>query len=260
MKVFKLIVPASLNYSESVRMVSVEIWEDAWFDKREKNMVRLIIDELFMNAVKYWSDETSTVLIEWWFEWDSVFFAVEDEWKWIKKMNADDLLKIIEEEKDNTNLKKTHWRWLAQITWVMTSSFEVKNWKLWWIRIEFSKKQWEKSPEHLIKKDKKKNSSELKKVDEKEFVLKWEIDLHNLDEISSPIDDYVNHISFPVEVTLDCKDLDFFNSTFIWKIANWHSVISENWWELKMLKVNDSIFEILDLVWLTQLIVIETWE
>jgi len=27
-------------------------------------MIRLVIDELFMNAVKYGSDETSTVLIE----------------------------------------------------------------------------------------------------------------------------------------------------------------------------------------------------
>ena len=143
MKTFKLIIPAPLNYSESVRMVSVEIWEDAWFDKREKNMIRLIIDELFMNAVKYWSDQNSSVLIEWWFDNGTVFFAVEDEWKWKKKITADDLLKIIEEEEKNTNLVKTHWRWLAQITWVMTSSFTVKEGKKWWIRIEFTKNKWE---------------------------------------------------------------------------------------------------------------------
>ena len=257
MKVFKLIVPASLNYSESVRMVSMEIWEDAWFDKREKNMIRLVIDELYMNAVKYWSNETSSVLVEWWFEWESVFFAVEDEWKWKNKILAEDLLKVIEKEKDNTNLQKTHWRGLAQITWVMTSSFEVKNWKLWWIRIEFSMKKWEKSPENLLKKEKKDDSPKTKKVDEKEFVLEWDIDLYNLDEISEPIDDYVKHISFPVELTLNCKDLKFFNSTFIWKIAWWHSIVNSNWWELKMTHVNSWILEILDLVWLTQLVNIE---
>lgn len=257
MKNFRFIVPASLNYSESVRMVSMEVWDDAWFDKREKNMIRLVIDELFMNAVKYGSNETSTVLVEWGFEWDTVFFAVEDEWKWKNKISAEDLLKIIEEEKDNTNLTKTHWRWLAQITWVMTSSFEVKNWKLWWIRLEFSKKQWEKFPEKLIKKEKITEKPVIKKVDKKVFELKWEIHLKNMEEISDPIDEYVEHISFPVDLILECKELKFFNSTFIWKIAWWYNIVSENWWELKMRNVSGEIFEILDLVWLTQSITIE---
>jgi len=257
MKVFKLIVPASLNYSESVRMVSMEVWEDAWFEKREKNMIRLVIDELFMNAVKYWSDENSTVLVEWWFDWDTVFFAIEDEWKWKKKIVANDLIKIISEEKDNTSLVKTHWRWLAQITWVMTSSFEVKDWKLWWIRIEFTKIKWEKSPEKLLKKDKKWPAEELNKVDEKIFDLVWEIDLYNLDSVSEPIDEYVDRIVVPVEVILDCKNLKFFNSTFIWKIALWHWKIAWNWWELKMTNVDNSIFEILDMVWISSLIKIE---
>jgi len=257
MRVFKLIVPASLNYSESVRMVSMEIWEDAWFDKREKNMIRLVIDELFMNAVKYWSDGTSSVLIEWWFEWDTVFFSVEDEWKWKKNVTAEDLIKIIWEEKDNTNLTKTHWRWLAQITWVMTSSFEVKDWKLWWLRIEFTKNKWEKLPGRLIKKDTNNIKKDVKKVDIKEFELKWEIDLSNLDEVSAPIDEYISRVCFPAEVIFDCKNLIFFNSTFIWKLALWSSVITENWWEIKMTNVSDEVFEILDLVWLTQLINID---
>lgn len=256
MRVFKLIIPASLNYSESVRMVSMEIWEDAWFSKREKNMIRLVIDELFMNAVKYWSDKNSSIKIEWWFDWDTVFFAVEDEWKWKKKITAEDLIKIIWEEKDNTSLTKTHWRWLAQITWVMTSSFEVKDWKLWWIRIEFTKNKWEKHPEKLIKKEEKFNIN-VKKVEIKEFNLKWEIDLFNLDEVSSPIDEYVSHVSFPVELKLNCKDLKFFNSTFIWKLASWYSTVSAEWWELKIINVSDEIFEILDLVWLTQLLKVE---
>jgi len=257
MKVFKLIIPASLNYSESIRMVSMEIWEDAWFEKREKNMIRLVIDELFMNAVKYWSDETSSVMIEWWFEWDTVFFALEDEWKWKKKITADDLLKIIDSEKDNTNLTKTHWRWLAQITWVMTSTFDVKDWKLWWLRIEFTKKKWEKSPEKLIKKLDSKKDIDVKKVDKRIFELKWDIDLYNLDKVILPIDNYVNHVSFPVELVLECKDLNFFNSTFIWKLAEWHSIISSYWWELKLKNINNEIFEILDLVWLIQLLNIE---
>jgi len=257
MRVFKLIVPASLNYSESVRMVSVEVWEDAWFDKREKNMIKLVVDELFMNAVKYWSDEKSSIQVEWWFDWETVFFAIEDEWKWKKKIKAEDLIQIIWEEKDNTSLTKTHWRWLAQITWVMTSSFEVKNWKLWWIRIEFTKIKWEQSPEKLIKKEKKDDSVNLKKVDKKIFKLKWEIDLYNLDEVSRPIDDYVSRVSFPVEMVLDCKDLKFFNSTFIWKIAEWHGAVSAEKWELKMINVSNWIFEILDMVWLTKLLNIE---
>ena len=193
MKTFRLTIPASLNYSESVRMIAMEVWENAWFSKREKNMIRLVIDELYMNAVKYWSDENSYVLVEWWFEWDTVFFAIEDEWKWKKKISAEDLIKIIEEEKNNTSLVKTHWRWLAQITWVMTSWFEVKNWKLWWIRIEFTNKKWEKEPEKLISRklnNKQKNIPESSKV---EFFLKWEIDLSNLNEEIEEIDWYINN-------------------------------------------------------------------
>lgn len=258
MRVFKLIVPASLNYSESVRMVSMEIWEDAGFSKREKNMIRLVIDELFMNAVKYWSDKDSSIMIEWWFEWETVFFSIEDEWKWKQKVSAEDLIKIIQDEKDNTNLTKTHWRGLAQITWVMTSSFKVKEWKLWWIRIEFSKNKWENEHERIIKRNKKsKIEDEVKPVDKREFDLEWEVDLNNLDKISEPIQEYINDIDFPVEVVLNCKKIKFFNSTFIWKIAEWHSVIDGYWWKMILKWINDEIFEILDLVWLTQILNIE---
>lgn len=263
MKWFKLVVPASLNYSEAVRMLSMEVAEDAWtFTKREKNMIRLVIDELFMNAVRYWSDKDSSVLVEWAFEPWNVIFAIEDEWKWTQKISSEELKNIINEEKKNVNLKKTHWRWLAQITWVMSSAFEVLDWEMWGIRIEFSKKAWDKDPDKLLSRDSKpgwwtsniKNSTIL---EEREFFLKWDIDMNNVYEVAGEIDSYVTSVEFPVKVLLNCKDLTFFNSIFLWYLAGWYSRIDKYWWKLVLSNISDDALEVLDLVWLASILEIE---
>jgi len=261
MRWFKLIVPASLNYSEAVRMISIEVAEDAWsFTKREKNMIRLVIDELFMNAVRYWSDKESSVLVEGWFEDDSVVFAVEDEWKWKDKVSSEELKEIISSEKKNVNLKKTHWRWLAQITWVMTTAFDVLDWEMWGIRVEFSKKAWDKSPDKLLSKAKiikPVSSSNSSILEEKEFKLKWEMDLSNSEELIKDIESYILWVEYPVKVTLNCTDLSFFNSIFIWNLAWWYSRLNKYNWKLILLNLSDEALEIIDLVWLTSVLEIQ---
>lgn len=259
MKWFKLIIPASLNYSEAIRTISAEVVEDSWsFSKKEKNMIKLVVDELYMNAVRYWSSKSSSVLIEWWFEEWNVVFAVEDEWQWKNKITADDLRKIISEEKKNNDIRKTHWRWLAQITWAMTTAFDVLNWDMWWIRVEFSKKAG-----HINKtsaKEKKITPESINPaliLEKKEFTLKWEMDLSNSEEKIVEIEKYVNSVEYPVKIILNCKDLTFFNSTFIGHLAWWYSSVSKFWWALVLSDMSDEVFEIIDLIWLTSILHIE---
>jgi anti-sigma regulatory factor (Ser/Thr protein kinase)/anti-anti-sigma regulatory factor len=257
-KEIDLKVPASLNYSSFIRILSAELAEWAWFTSKDKNMLKLIVDEIFMNAVKYWSNSTSFIYIKWYIKGGAdIHFSIEDEWKWEKKATKEDLLKIIKAEKRNDDLEKFHWRWLAQIASVLTNTFEIEDSEKWWIKVLFSKQRSsEKENEAYLEEQEKNNTEEekIKIIESKTFYLIWEIDLLNLEEKTSEIDKYIKEVNYPASITLDCIELSFFNSTCIWKIAYWYWIIHKFKWKLNILNVSAQIFEILDLVWIREII------
>lgn len=255
MKNIKITVPAHLNYSEAIRNLAMQMAENAWATKKERNMVRLIMDELFMNAVIYWSDEDSVVSIEWYYENSELNVAVEDEGKWKNKVKATQLKKLIKDEVNNKDLKKTHGRWLAQITSIMTDKFEIKDWKMWWIRVEFMKKLWKDNDEriwakHNIKPD-------LGEATEKEFDLSWEITASNADDIVKPIIEYIESIEHPAVLIFNCENLEYINTSFLGLLASWYASIDLYWGTLVIKKPKTQIIDMLDLVWISKIIKIQ---
>ncbi len=254
---FKTALPARLNYSEFVRLFAFEMASDAKLSWKECNIVKLIVDELFINAVRYWSNEKSNVYIEWSFKPWEVSYCIEDEWKWSNKIKAKDLNKIINKEIKNDDPGKLHWRWLAQITTTMSTKFSVSDSRHWWLKIKFTKKAWIGKEKHVKKKvnihQDLKNETKIKKI----FKLSWEIAPGSIEEFSNPIHDYVEKIYTPVTIIFDCNDLKYINTVFIWNLLQWHSKINFHWWKIIIRDANEDVHDILDLIWLKKLILFE---
>jgi len=133
----KILVPANLSFSSWVREFSKEVSSLVGFWQRQTNLFKLIIDELFMNAVRYWSNNESNVFIEFVIDGERIICAIEDDGQWEEKVSAEDLNNIIIKEQENISLHKAHWRGLAQITSKLVSAFEISNKESGGLRIEF---------------------------------------------------------------------------------------------------------------------------
>ena len=257
LKKFNIELPARLNYSEFVRLFAFEMASDAMLPARECNIVKLILDELFINAVRYWSNEISNIYIVWSFKIWEIKFSIEDEWKWVNKIKANDLNKIISKEIENDNPGKLHWRWLAQITSTMSTKFKVSDSKHWWIKIEFNKIAWDTKEENSKKKTDTLNNPPTVTKEKKTFKLSWEIAPGSAEEFSSPVHEYVEKIYFPVTLVFDCIELKYINTVFIWNLVQWHSKVDFHWWNIIIRGANNDIHDILDLIWLKKLIIFE---
>lgn len=255
MKNIKILLPASLAYSAAVREIAEEAAKQAGFERKQTNMCRLVVDEIFMNAVRYGSDKESHVFIEGVINENQLIFAVEDEGKGVKKVSAGELKTIIQQEVDNVSLKKTHGRGLAQITSNLVKAYEIYDKEGGGLRIEFVlEKQDETTTERedFLQRDTSKILPEVK-ID-----LSGSIDLNNIEEhalkISSILEEHTEHA---FRLVLNMEHLDYCNSTFLGYLASWQSDIENKGGESVIQNPSESIFEIMDLVGITKIFVVE---
>ncbi|MBT4937414.1 STAS domain-containing protein [Candidatus Peregrinibacteria bacterium] len=254
MQNIKILVPADLSFSSGVREIAQEAARRAGFERKQTNMVRLVIDELFMNAVRYGSKEKSHVFFEIIIEESQLICAIEDEGKGEHKVTADELKNIIQKETDNVSLNKAHGRGLAQITSTLVQAFEITDKENGGLRIEFViKKQ--------LSEDKKSSVSleESQKIlPEAELKISGEVDLNNIEEVSENIEKlFSEKKDIPFCLILDFSELRYCNSTFLGSLAAWQSVLSERGGEGLIKNPTAEIFEILDLVGLTSIYRVE---
>lgn len=243
-----LTVPATLQFSAGVREFALEASEIAGFSKRDKNMFRLTVDELFMNAIRYGSDEKSSVEVSFVVDDDTISCSIKDEGKGAQKTSSDELQGIIQGEKDNTSLQKTHGRGLAQITSLLSSSFTVADRPEGGLDLSFEQKKSppvEEVPTQTISSVVTPSSGEMATIT---FSINGEIDLGNLEEKTKEIDDFFSQYTTPHHVVFDFSELQYFNSTFIAKLAEWYSISTEKSGVISLEGVSDEVFEILDLV------------
>ncbi len=255
MKHIKLLVPADLSFSSGVREIALEASNAVGFGKKQKNMFRLVVDELFMNAIRYGSNKESNVFIEFVIDKNKIIAAVEDEGKGVKKISANELTDIINKEKNNTSLNKCHGRGLAQITSQLVSAFEVHDKKTGWLRVEFIVEINELLETIVDKKE--------KKIDEKilmqeTIVFKWVMDLiatnNNREKVNQVLSKYKD---IPIRVLFDVTDLEYCVSTFLWLLATWQSFIDKSGGECVLLNPNETILEIFDLVGLLNIFTVK---
>ncbi len=137
----QLTFPASLNYSSVIRHITDEICEIAKFNKSWRGRLKLLVDELFMNAVKYGSTEDkSMIYILYSYDDNGMEFTIEDDGSGAKSVSVDELKQIISQNKLDENLEKTSGRGLSMITNLWADDIQISDSKYGGIKITFTKK------------------------------------------------------------------------------------------------------------------------
>ena len=258
----QIAVPADLNFSSLLRHIADEIFSMAKLDKSWCSRLKLVVDELFMNAVKYGSTEFSSI-INALFEYDGneVKFTIEDDGTGKQAASAEELQNIIQKNENNKDFTRTSGRGLSMITKVWTDDMKVTKSQLGGIAITISKKIETTiapalPPTGIVKQAVEASgaalSVEQKKIPENvpfyEIKLKGEIDKSNIDDIVSPINDQVSSMPDNSMLILDFSDVTYINSTFIGNLAAWYTSLNHKNGSVRLKNMNQQITEILDLV------------
>lgn len=254
MKNVKILVPASLSFSSGVRDIAQEAAVIASFEQKQINLFRLVVDEIFMNAVRYGSDKDGHIFVEIAIDGEKIICAIEDEGKGPEKISAEALKEKIQEETHNVSLKKTHGRGLAQITSTLVQAFEILDKPEGGLRIEFMMEK-----QNVPTNNSSAPSRPTKKIlPEIHVSLRGEIDLNNTYAIVEEVENILEkHKNEAFRITYDCSSLTYCNSSFLGKLAEWHDRIEANGGETLIKNPSADIYEILDLVGLTKIFLVE---
>lgn len=255
-KTYTLNIPAKLSISAPARDIAVSIFDQIGFAQQEIPRLKLIFDEVYMNSVKYGSTEDSLVSITFTFENNILTVQFEDEGG-EKKISASDLRKIIEYQKNNTDLGKKSGRGLAQIVSKWADSLEIRDGIRGGLCVTFTKSLTlptqppaPKTEQNIPATDK--NNADM--LRRKVIPLSGEIDNANSSQKIQPIDDIIANIKSPVMLVLDLKDLKFCNSTFIAQLVTWQQRMQEKGGNMSIENANNNITEIFQLVGLSKVI------
>ncbi|MBU0705720.1 ATP-binding protein [Patescibacteria group bacterium] len=125
-----------------MRRISEEVFHYAGFSREWTERLKLVVDELFMNANQYGSKtDDDKIYILFTFDNNEVSFRIEDEGRGQRKMNAADLKKLIYKNFDKvSDLTKTSGRGLALITHLWTDDMKIEDSKRGGIVVTFTKK------------------------------------------------------------------------------------------------------------------------
>lgn len=124
-----------------VRHIADEIFGTAKFNKAWRNRLKLVVDELFMNAVRYGSTEDqSVVYVTFEFDQNEVRLTMEDDGTGSQAIPVEELKKKIEQNEANTDLTRTSGRGLAMITKLWTDGMTVEKSQYGGIAVSFVKK------------------------------------------------------------------------------------------------------------------------
>ncbi len=142
MKECSISLPADFYFNASLRSISECIFTYAGFDTRTIQRLVLVIDEIFMNAVKYGSDgPEDDIHIS--FEWekgDYIKVKIEDEGKQLTHTAAEELKKKMNKEFLNHNPSKSSGRGLAQIVLNLTDHLQITQSSFGGIAVTFLKR------------------------------------------------------------------------------------------------------------------------
>ena len=255
-------VPATLHLSSFVRHTSETIFEMAGFNKEWGARLKLVVDELFMNAVRYGSTEnTSTVFIQFDYDDSEVTFTIHDDGTGSKKTTAEELRAIVQSNSDNKDITKTSGRGLALIASLWTDHFEINSSEHGGIMVTFNKKAEETTPPHppLL-------TQMIEQVPQtipvpevtydngvQTIPLHEITDEYDINQVMDPVYEEIKKSPEKSKVILDFKNLDYINSTFIGHLAAAYNLARQKTVQLAIQNTNSAINDVLDLVGLSQI-------
>ena len=272
----QLNLSANLNYSALVRHIADEVFGDAKFSKPWCSRLKLVVDELFMNAVRYGSiQDTSIIYITFVYDENGMEFTIEDDGTGESTISVEELEKIIHHNEEDTDLTRTSGRGLSMITKLWTDGMTISKSQYGGISITFVKKletadeppPAPPAPTGLIKQMAEPSFAEPTEVSASEvpktpkpkgpvyeIKLSGEIDQSNIDEKVAPIYDQVEVMPEGGTLVLDFSELVYINSTFIGNLAAWHTSLNRKGGRVCLKNVNKEIQEVLSLVGLLEIL------
>jgi anti-anti-sigma factor len=268
----QITVPANLKYSAFVRHIASDVFGIAKFCTDWCSRLKLVVDELFMNAVKYGSTtDISFVYITFFYDENEVQFIIEDDGTGTNAVPAEKLEEIIHTNEKNTDMARTSGRGLSMITKVWTDEMIVGQSEHGGISVSITKKietippqiqpiaglvqqaATQKSPmAESAKEPKSISTSETAKI--YEIKLSGEIDQTNIDEIIAPINDQVQTMPAGSILSLDFADVKYINSTFIGNLAEWYTSLHNKGGRVQPKNMNPQIEEVLSMVGLLEVL------
>lgn len=274
-QIIQIELTANLNYSGLIRHVANEVFENAKFSKAWCGRLKLVVDELFMNAVKYGSTKDKSV-VHIAFEYDDkgMQFTIEDDGTGPQAKSAAELQAIIGRNEANNDLTRTSGRGLALIARMWTDGMQVAQSTYGGIGIGFVKKLENAgappavAPMELL-------LPEVETVQATQapapaaaphvptgptpvstpingpvfqIKLSGEIDQSNIAEKIAPVTAQVETMPKGSVLELDFSDLTYINSTFIGSLAGWYRSLQAKQGHIRLLHLTDQVREILTLV------------
>ena len=249
-------IPADLRFSAGVREFIDEFCLFCEFERTTCNQIKLIIDELFMNAVRYGSGSNSDVKLTLGYHQNLLKGMIEDAGEGREQIKKEELEKIILTQTNNNVITKTSGRGLAQIVKRWTDKMEIKNNAKGGIVITFEKKiEFKKEAEKEAKIPLLKIQPNALK--EYKFVFEGEIDEGNIKENKQIVNDFLKEKTDAIRIILDFSELHYCNSLFIGQIADWYNKMQKRNGEIVILNPNQDILNIIDMVGLTKVIPVQ---
>lgn len=262
-------LPANLLFSGITRCLADEIFSYVGFTKEWSSRLKLVVDELFMNAVRYGStQDASTVHIVFIYDDKEVEFRIDDDGTGSQKTTAEELKARIAKNSNHNDVTKTSGRGLALITQIWTDKFNVEKSPYGGITLSFVKKI-EKTPppppaiiQTVITKPPTR-STQPAVQDIKEPVatynisLEGDIDPLSIEKLAMPVFEQVSAMAEGSRLILDFTNLQYINSTVIGHLAAWYKEIHRKKCQLVLKNTSEQIRDVLDLVGLKKVLIFQ---
>ncbi|MBN1258596.1 ATP-binding protein [Candidatus Peregrinibacteria bacterium] len=255
---FQFTVPATLRLSAMVRNIAEEIFCMAGFSKSWCSRLKLVVDELFMNAVKYGSTEMkSKVEIEIFYDDTDAGFMISDDGTGTQPMSVKELRATIAANADHNQITSTHGRGLALIANLWTDGFTIDQGPQGGIRVSFTKKIVTTNPPpppltelavgmHVPAQPP--AAEEKPKGPAVTVRLQALSDQYNIEELFTPVFERAQSMPEGSALTLDLSEVDYINSTFVGHLAQVYNVLSKKHGTVTLAKANKEVRDVLDIV------------
>lgn len=251
---FSIIVPADLGVSSLVRNLSNDLFRLAGFSEAWASRLKLVVDELFMNAVKYGSIPGQSKVTLGFILGEDVEFSIYDDGTGVRKMDPEALRDLITLNEQNATITKTSGRGLAVITHLWTDELQVEKSPQGGICIRFRKKVVTTPPPSLSAPEHPPSLPVIPHGPSIVFALKNTVDPEALVELSHEVEHQVNILAAGNTLVLDFQAIDYINSTFIGHLAAWYNAVTQKGGSLALKNINAQVKDVLELVGLSQII------
>ena len=241
-------VPSDLRFSHSLRNFVGDILQIINVNNVWKNRLILVIDELFMNSVRYGSaGDNDTVYFTIAIDEEKVIFTIEDEGKGTK-IDPKKLKAIVEKNKNDHTLIKTSGRGLSLIVNNWADKLNFSNSEHGGLKLEMIK-----FLDKIVDSEERSESAHIHHEENIQRIhFAKHFDVHNGD-------DEKNLIKFVTEsdkhnYIFDLEKIQYINSVFIGLIAKIYNIISKRNGKAVIVNASEKILDPLKAVGLVDII------